>query len=166
MFYNNYRIILLQRNCSSTHETQYRYVLVLRMWNAWTDCGSKYWTISDTSPVILMLVTLRYIYMHGFFPLEVRESQFLQLIPESHHCMLNETYMLFFQISSSEFTFSFTRKWIVIVSYFPFPFVNSTFCFCDKNWISHWHTKIETKASCNDKSTKTYTIWFNKFPSS
>ena len=65
------------------------------------------------------------------------------------HQRVNETYMLFFQISSSEFTFSFTRKWILIVSYFPFPFVNSTFCFCDKIWISPWHTKIETKASCN-----------------
>jgi len=134
-------------------------VLVLRKWNAWTDCRSKHWTISDASPVILMSVTIRYIYTHRFFSHEIRESQFLQLLPEPHHCMLNETYMLFFHISSSEFTFSFTRKWIVMVSYFPFPFVNSTFCFCDKIWISPWQTKLETKVSCNVYvSSKIYSL--------
>jgi len=75
-----------------------------------TDWGSKHWKIRDASLVVLMLVTLRHIYIHRFFCLEVRESLFLQLIPEAHHCMLNETYTLFFQISSTEIAFCLNRK--------------------------------------------------------
>jgi len=118
------------------------------MWNIWTDWGSKHWKVRDACLVFLILVTLRHIYMNRFLSLEVRENFFLLLIPESHHCMLNGTYMFFFQISSSEITFSFNRKWILMACYFLFPFLNSTFCFCDKILISPWHTIIGTKASC------------------
>jgi len=121
---NNYLVILLGKNFSSTHGIEYRHVLVLRMWNAWTDSISKHWKIRDISPFVLMLVTLRHIYMNRFISLAVRESLFLQLILESHHCMLNETYMFFFQISSSEFTFCLNRKWNVIISYFSLPLAN------------------------------------------
>jgi len=37
---------------------------------------------------------------------DVHESLFLQLIPKVHHCILNETYMFFLQISSCEIIFS------------------------------------------------------------
>ena len=136
------------------------------MWNAWSDCRSKHWTISDASPVILMSVTLRYIYTHRFFSHEVRESLFLQLLPESHHCMLNETYMLFFQISSSEFTSSFTRKWIVMVSYFPFHLLIALSAFVTKFEFLLDILKYRQRLRVMYMSAARYTIWFNRFPSS
>jgi len=82
-----------------------------------------------TTYINIYIYTYIYIYLHmnRLFSVEVRESLFLQLIPESHHCKLNETYKLVFHMSSSEFTFCLNHKCIVMVSYFSFLI----FCICE-----------------------------------
>ena len=89
MLCNNYRVILLGKKNFFYPRNRISVRVSFADVKCGTDWDSKQWKIRDVSPVFFILVTLRHIYMNRFLSLEVTESLFLQLIPESNHCIFN-----------------------------------------------------------------------------
>jgi hypothetical protein len=98
----------------------------------------------ETSYMYACMYVYIYIYTYIIFSRSMKACSCSE-VPWTHNCILNETYLFFFQIFSYKIAFSSNRKWIRMVSYLSFPFLNTIFCFCDKqNWIAAWHTERET----------------------